>query len=82
MYYDLCAHMASSLCSTQWYKQVSGNSSYTLTHARDSIGLFISITLFHVIFPNVPHIQSKCGAYLGILCEIMSGPHNNCYGFE
>ena len=31
---------------------------------------------FHVVFPDIPHIQTGCGKYSGILCGILSVPQN------
>ena len=35
---------------------------------------YVGLTIFHVVFPDIPHIQSECGEYSGILRGILSVP--------
>ena len=35
-----------------------------------------------VVFPNILHIQSECGDYLGLLRGILSVPHNHIMDME
>ena len=37
----------------------------------------MGLTIVNVVFPDIPHIQIKCGEYVGILRGILSIPHNN-----
>ena len=36
----------------------------------------MGLTIFHVVILGFPHIHFECGEYLGILCGILSVPHN------
>ena len=36
----------------------------------------MGLTVYHVVFPDIPHIQFKRGDYSRILCEILSVPQN------
>ena len=36
----------------------------------------MGLKIFHGIFPDISHIQSKCGHYLGKFHGILSVPHN------
>lgn len=47
--------------------------------------LLWGLTVFHVAFPYIPHIQSgeyECGEHHGILCRIPPVPQNICYEYE
>jgi hypothetical protein len=41
-------------------------------HCLDTHVCYVGLTLFHVVFPDIPTFNPKCGEYLGI----MSIPHN------
>lgn len=41
-----------------------------------SIIVFVELTFFHIIFPNISHIQSECGKHHEIFYGIISIPHN------
>ena len=36
----------------------------------------MGLTIFHVIFLDIPRIQFECGEYPGILCGIVLVPQN------
>lgn len=38
--------------------------------------------MFHRIFLDISHIQNGCGKYPGILCKILSIPHNIAMGLN
>jgi hypothetical protein len=38
--------------------------------------------VFHVVFSDIPHIQSECWEYLGILSGILSVPQNIVMGMN
>ena len=42
----------------------------------------MGLTIFHVVFLDIFHIQIECEEYLGILCGILSVPHNNVMDFN
>ena len=59
--------------------------SIDLNYSKLIITLFNSImglTIFHVVFLDILHIQIECEEYLGILCGILSVPHNNVMDFN
>ena len=36
----------------------------------------MGLTVFHIVFLDIPHIQCECGEYPGILRGILSVPQN------
>ena len=42
----------------------------------DPYQCYVELTVLHIIFPNILHIQSECGKYLKIFCEMLSVPRN------
>ena len=36
----------------------------------------MGLTIFYIVFPGIPHIESKCGEYSRIFYGILSVPQN------